>query len=167
MNEFRFYNEEKQGEKMEIVSFEDLVTTARADLAKLPKMQSLGILSGEGQVFARDILLLDARKIAETEMFWHSNLGQEMNKKGFDECLVHVSTDKFLEINFHAYMKKDGQFVSVNDYYETPTDDPHYEEGKNAYRVSDTGSMFIRYLCTKGAVVVGNSYEHPNLLPAS
>lgn len=166
MNEFRFYNEEKQGEKMEIVSFEDLVTTARADLAKLPKMQSLGIFSGEQPVFARDILLLDARKIEETELFWNSNLGQEMKKKGFDECLVHVSTAKFLEIQFHAYMKKDGKFVSDNDYYEMPTDDPYYEKGKNAYTISDTGSMFIRYLCTKGAVVVGNSYEHPDLLPA-
>ena len=166
MNEFRFYNEEKQGEKMEVVSFEDLVTTARADLAKLPKMQSLGILSGEQPVFARDILLLDARKIAETELFWNSNLGQEMKNKGFDECLVHVSTDQFLEIRFYAYMKKDGKFVSDNDYYELPTDDPHYEEGKNAYKTYDTGSMFIRYLCTKGAVIVGNSYEHPDLLPA-
>lgn len=166
MNDFRFYDEEKQGEKMEIVSFEDLVTSARPDLSKLPKMQSLGIQVGEQSLYAEDILVLDVHNIGEKDMFWHSNLGQEMKEKGFDKCVVHISTGKYLGIEFHTYMMKDDQFVSDNDYYETQKDDSDYEEGKQAYSVFDTGSIFIRYLCKRGAVVGGNSYEHPYLLPA-
>lgn len=166
MNDFRFYDKEKTWEKMECVSFEDLVTNARPDLSKLPKMQSLGILAEGQSLYAEDILVLDARKIEEKNEFWHSNLGQEMKEKAFDMCVVHISIGKYLGIEFRTYMIKDDQFVSENDYYETPKDDSDYEEGKDAYSVFDTGSMFIRYLCKRGAVVYGNSYENPYLLPA-
>lgn len=160
---FRFY----RNNEMEILSLEELIDTARPDLVGAPVMQSFGLEAGGKQIFAEDILELDATKIAKKESFWHSNLGQEMEKHELEQCILHIRSNEYQEVTYSVFLKKEGQFITESEYYSIPKDDPEYAETDKPLCTRDTGSLFIRYLCNKGAVVTGNAVENRELVPTT
>lgn len=158
---FRFY----RNNEMEILSLEELVETARPDLVGAPVMQSFGLEIDERQIFAEDVLELDATKIDKKELFWNSNLGQEMEKHELEQCVVHLKSNQYQEMAYDVFLKKDGRFITESEYYEIPKDDPEYAETDKPLCTTDTGIRFIRYLRSKGAVIVGNTFENNELVP--
>lgn len=158
---FRFY----RNNEMEILTLDELIDTARPDLVGAPVMQSFGVEADGKQIFAEDILELDATKIDEKLGFWDSNLGQEMAKHKLEQCVLHIRSNQFQEVAYSIFLKKDGRFITESEYYSIPKDDPDYAETDKPYCVKDTGIMFIRYLKNKGAVIIGNTYENNDLVP--
>lgn len=158
---FRFY----RNNEMEVLSLDELIETARPDLVGAPVMQSFGLEAGGKQIFAEDVLELDATKIDKKESFWHSNMGQEMERIGAEQCLVIVKTSKFQDYEFYLFLKKDGRFITENEHDEINEGEEGFEDGKNTFRSKDTGNLFIRYLCNKGAVIIGNAFENEDLVP--
>lgn len=160
-NKFRFYT----NNKMEVLTWDELFKDARPDLVGVPVMQAFNIQVSDEPLFSGDILELDVTGFAENKLFWRSNLGQSMKEKGFEQLVVHVKTSQYQELAFDCYFKRNGQFITENEYDNMPKDDPDYAKGEGAFCTSDTGNMFIRYVIKNGAVVVGNSHQHPELLP--
>lgn len=158
---FRFY----RNNEMEVLSLDELIETARHDLVGVPVMQSFGLEADGIQLFAEDILELDTTKIGKKESFWHSNLGQELERIGGEQCVIHVKTSPFQDYEFHFYVKKDGRFMTENEFDEIKEGEDGFENGRNRYSTKDTGNLFIRYLCRNGAVVIGNTYENSELNP--
>lgn len=78
-----------------------------------------------------------------------------------------VKSSRFQDYEFYLFLKKDGRFITENEHDEINEGEEGFEDGKNLFRSNDTGNLFIRYLCSKGAKIVGNSYQHPELLPSS
>lgn len=158
---FRFY----RNNEMEVLSLDELIETARPDLMGAPVMQSFGIEADGRQLFAEDILELDATKIDKEESFWNSNMGQEMERVKAEQCVMVVKTSKFQDYEFYLYLKKDGRFMTENEHDEINEGEEGFEEGKNIFYSRDTGNLFIRYVCMKGAEVIGNTYQNSDLVP--
>ena len=159
---FRFY----RNNEMEILSLDELIETARPDLVGAPVMQSFGLAAGEQQLFAEDILELDATKIDKKELFWNSNLGQEMERVKAEQCVMLVKTSRFQDYEFYLFLKKDGHYLTENEHDEIKEGEEGFEDGKKPFRSWDSGNRFIRYVCNRGAVIIGNTYQNSDLVPA-
>lgn len=133
-------------------------------LLTAPAMQGSGVLVGDQEAFAEDILVLDVTTLPETDMFWYSHLGQAMKKLGFEEAVLHIKATERYDMAFELFIKKDGSFVTHNEFDDVPLGSDDYESGNGVFStIAD--SRFFRYFCKQNPVIAGNSYQHPELLP--
>lgn len=144
----------------------DLLFDVYPALNGAPVMMATGLKPNGQLTFAEDILVLDVTTLPETDMFWHSHLGQAMKKLGFEEAVLHIKATERYDMAFELFIKKDGSFVTHNEFDEVPLGSADYESGNGVFStIAD--SRFFRYFCKQNPVIAGNSYQHPDLLPGS
>lgn len=146
-------------------TMDELLAGVYPDLVGAPVMVSAGVKVGDQTVFAEDILVLDTTVFDESKSFWNSNLGQKMKERKFDQVVMHISQTDRNEISFRLYIKKDGRFVTDNEYQNVPLGAEDYASGNGIFSTYDTGRAFIRYFCLNNPEIVGNTYFNPELLP--
>lgn len=160
----RFYSKSKRlagEEAMEILTMEELIGASRPDLAGKPRMLSLGMNVGEQEVFQQDILSLKIEDIKEDSNFWRQEIGKVMKEKEFDECVIHFYETKFLLPSYVIHLKRNGLFATHN----TVNGKKLFSEGV-LYEPKYSNIEFPYLLISCGAKIIGNGFEHKNLLPS-
>lgn len=107
-------------------------------------------------IYAGDILQLDITEELLDSMFANSNLGINCIKTKTKTVFTFLHTERTgFEMPFTIYQKGDPENYPDTDGWVScqPTG-------------SDTSLDFIDYVCSKGAVVAGNIFQNPELLPA-
>ncbi|HFJ9376297.1 TPA: hypothetical protein ACGW65_000549 [Bacillus paranthracis] len=117
-------------------------------------------ISAEGKkVFEGDFLILERKLIDENEGFWNSNAGQIMKEHNIDEVIIHIFVSDVMEVKYEGYLKRNNQFLTECEYYKVD------EEDKSIFSFRDNGLRFLKYIIGKGARVIGNEYDNPEILP--
>lgn len=158
---FRFFTDNQ----LLSLSFDELLTKPHPELVGAPMMLSTGLKVDNQPVVAEDILVLDTTEFTESNSFWRSYLGQKMQDMKFDQAVIHITQTRYHEISYTVYIKKDGKFVSHNEYDNVPLGSDDYESGNGVFSTSDTGIAFLRYICLNKPELAGNTYFNPELLP--
>jgi len=117
------------------------------------------ISTEETGIFEGDFLIFERKLINENDGFWNSNAGQIMNEHNIDEVIIRIFVSDFMEVKYEGYLKRNNQFLTECEYYKVD------EEDKTIYSFRDNGLQFLKYLIKKGARVIGNVYDNPELLP--
>lgn len=97
--------------------------------------------------------------------FFNSNLGKLVEALGDVTAVICVMyrDDEIhqLSCRYDAYLVRNGHLVEREGY---DAEDPEFEGYRWKTEASGYDFMFPAYLCSKGAVVVGNSCEEPDIL---
>lgn len=120
-------------------------------------MQCIGLKdNNEVDIYENDILSLKIENIEKENAFWNSNLGQLVKEHELEEVILTFGISEYLEIKYEvSFLKNNEKFTEKERWKD--------ENAEGLFTEKDTGSLFPRYLLKKGAVVVGNVYENPNL----
>ncbi|SME49388.1 YopX protein [Bacillus cereus] len=117
------------------------------------------ISAEEKKIFEGDFLILERKLIDENDGFWNSNAGQIMKEHNIDEVIIHIFVSDVMEVKYEGYLKRNNQFLTECEYYKVD------EEAKAIFSFRDNGVRFLKYIIGKGARVIGNEYDNPEILP--
>lgn len=161
-NYMRFFEKYgREGEKMQVLSIDELMEGGRKELIGKPRMLSIGMQTGEQELFQEDLLSLKLADVSKDHgQFWHQNLAKTMKERELDEVVLYFYMTKFLLPEFRIYFKRNGKYAShaTVKASSTFTDNRLFEE-------TASNLSLVSLLVSAGAKVVGNSHENPELLP--
>lgn len=158
---FRFYARND----MHTHTMDELVMGLYPDLVGVPVMPSTGLSIDDQPIFAEDILVLDVSPIPDDDRFWYSAVGQKMQELKLTEAVLHIKSTVYNEMAFELYLKKDGRFITHNEFDEVPIGSDDYESGNNIFTSGGRDALFIRYFCNRNPKIAGNTLMNPELLP--
>lgn len=161
-NYMRFFEKYgREGEKMQVLSIDELMEGNRKELIGNPRMLSIGVQAGEQELFQEDLLSLKIADVtADHGQFWHQNIAKIMQERKLDEVVLYFYKTKYLLPEYRIYFKRDGKYASHATVKEssTFTDNRLFEETASAL-------SFVSLLASAGATIIGNAFENPDLLP--
>lgn len=154
---FRIYNKRTK----QLLNYEDICHSALTVIFQNPDYQVMpytGIQDcNKTDIYAGDILRLDITPELLNMGFGNSNLGQACKKNNTDQVFLYIYADNtVLDTPYEVYQKT---LSSTNIWLSHQNGTPRSDFGKDC--------DFIQYVCMKGAVIAGNIYEHPHLIPKS
>lgn len=161
-NNIRFYKEESN--EMEILTWEQVVKEARPDLVGALVMPSVGIEANGKQLFAEDILELEVMDKPADAPFWRSTIGEVMREKGYERVVVYLTRNSLQEPEYVMLFKTHEGYVSLGVHDDIP--EKQWDEAcRQPLQITETGLRFLVFLCSQGAVVIGNKCQHAHVLP--
>ncbi|AJD93299.1 hypothetical protein JMA_39810 (plasmid) [Jeotgalibacillus malaysiensis] len=152
----RFYH---NGE-MVVKSLEELILGKNPELSKVSPMFSTGLEVDETPVFEEDILSLKLSDVPPDSNFWNQEIAKVMKASNMNEVILHFFTNKFNHVEFRLHMKRDELWGSHN----TVKQEKSFHESR-LYAPCFTGMPLPYLMVFSGAKIIGNSLEHPQLLP--
>ena len=110
--------------------------------------------ANEQKIYRGDILGLEITEELMKTSFSNSNLGKAVNERGVTRVLLYFKHDtKHINARYEIYFEIDGKLTSDED------------GDVNVEAIGDDMNFPI-YFITKGAIVVGNIFDNPELLKA-
>lgn len=161
-NTMRFATQSDGVRKTTVLEWSDILSGNHEGLVDAKRMLPyLQETKAKEALYEGDILSLKATDVSEQDGFWGSGVGSKMKERGFDEFVVHLSSKDHEPLTANLYAIKDGEAVRDSLFY-----DYEAEENKKDDIWSETGAdmLFIRYFIAKGATLLGNDWEHPELI---
>lgn len=163
-NSIRFATGTPDAPTTRILDWETLATEIHPDLVNARVMLAYEKETKAGEaLYQGDILSLRAADIAENDPFWRSNAGEKMKERGFDAFVLHLTKSAQQPLNGILYAIKDSKPVTDSMFYgyENELDT---RETDDIWKETDATILFIHYALTKGATLLGNDWEHADIL---
>ncbi len=147
-----------------ILSWAEILESPHPALLHAERMQPYNQQTKEGQpLYENDILSLKPKDLDENDGFWGSGVGKKARDIGVDDIQLHLSPQGHEPMTAILYLLKDGRPVTEHEFYEPNSLSNRESE---VWRETGVDMLFIRYLLHKGAVLIGNSWDHPHLTDA-
>lgn len=161
-NRIRFATGTPDAPTTRIMEWETLVTDAHPELRGVRTMLAYGKQTKVGEaLYQGDILILDASVVAKTDPFWTSSAGKKMKSHQFDAYVLHLTESAQQPLSAIVYAVKGGQAVTDSVFYTLELEDG---ERDDVWKETGADAIFIQYLLAKGATLLGNDWEHADIL---
>lgn len=163
-NRIRFATGTPDAPTTRILDWNTLATDMHPDLVDARVMLAYEKETKAGEaLYQGDILSLNAADIPESDPFWRSNAGEKMKECEFDTFVLHLTKSAQQPLNGILYAIKNGRPVTDSMFYGYENEvDIH--EIDSVWKETDATILFIHYILTKGATLLGNDWEHADIL---